>query len=45
MLWKLQRHHEKSTYWKDKIGHSHNLGERKIKIHLNLESSYIGNHS
>jgi len=42
---KIQRHHEKSTYWKDEIGHSCNLVEKKTKIHPNLKISRIGHHS
>jgi len=43
MLYKVQKHHEKSTYWKDEIGHSHNVVERMTKIHSNLKSNHIGN--
>jgi hypothetical protein len=38
----MQRHLEKSTYWKDKIGHSCNLVEKKTKIHPNLKINHIG---
>jgi hypothetical protein len=39
---KNTKNHEKSTHWKDEIGHSCNLVERKTKIHPNLKSSHIG---
>jgi len=42
---KSTKNHEKSTYWKDEIGHSRNLVERKTKIHSNLKTSRMGNHS
>ncbi len=34
----------KKTQFKDDIGFSHNLVEKKTKFHPNLKSNYIGNH-
>jgi hypothetical protein len=38
------KNNEKSTYWKDEIGHNHNLVEKKTKIHSHLKNSHISNH-
>jgi hypothetical protein len=34
----------KITQFKDEIGHSCNLVEKKIKLHPNYKSSCVGNH-
>jgi hypothetical protein len=43
MLKKIQSHYKKSQF-KDEIGHSHNLVEKKTKLHPNLKNSYISKH-
>ncbi len=45
MLQKIQRHHEKSTYYTYEIGHTCNLVGKKTKIHPNLKISLKSNHS